>query len=206
MNNNATSGMDYGYDANNFDNFPNDMYFLNGENKLVIQGEGFFDPNGIYPIGVKADSPGNVQFTLDELENFEKNQNIFIYDSTDKSYHNIRNESFEVMIPKGENNNRFSLCFKDKKEKEVKENKNPKNLKMSHLQGKNVFYIDNSSQETSIKKVILYNMNGQSIATWDIEDQSLQNIQLPIKNLSSGVYIAKIYTSAGELSKKIIIP
>lgn len=206
MNNNATSGMDYGYDANNFDNFPNDMYFLNGENKLVIQGEGFFDPNGIYPIGVKADSPGNVQFTLDELENFEKNQNIFIYDSTDKSYHNIRNESFEVMIPKGENNNRFSLCFKDKKEKEVKENKNPKNLKMSHLQGKNVFYIDNSSQETSIKKVILYNMNGQSIATWNIEDQSLQNIQLPIKNLSSGVYIAKIYTSAGELSKKIIIP
>ncbi|EIA07102.1 LamG-like jellyroll fold domain-containing protein [Flavobacterium frigoris] len=206
MNENATSGMDYGYDAYNFDTFPNDMYFLNGENKLVIQGEGFFDENAIYPIGVKADTPGNVKFMLDELENFDKNQNIFIYDNTDKSYHNIRNESFEVMIPKGENNNRFSLCFKDKKEKEVKENKKPKNLKMSHLQGKNVFLIDNSSQETSLKKVTLYNMNGQLIATWDIEDQSLQNIQLPLKNLSSGVYIAKIHTSSGELSKKIIIP
>jgi hypothetical protein len=211
MNENATSGMDYGYDATNFDNFPNDMYFLNGENKLVIQGEGFFDSNAIYPIGVKADRAGNVQFMLDEIENYDKNQNVFIYDSTDKTYHNIRNEKFEVTIPKGENNDRFSLCFKTKKEKEpkekeIKDNKKSETIKMTHLLRKNVFDINKQSTETTIIKVTLFNMNGQSVATWEIEDQSQQNIQVPLKNLSSGIYIAKIYTSVGELSKKIIIP
>jgi hypothetical protein len=75
-----------------------------------------------------------------------------------------------------------------------------------HLQRKNVFEINNKSIKTSLNKVTLFNMNGQSIATWDIVDQSEQNIQLPIKNLSSGIYIAKIYTTTGELNKKIIIP
>jgi hypothetical protein len=36
---------------------------------------------------------------IDGLENFDINQNIFIYDSTDSSYHNIRNENYEVIIP-----------------------------------------------------------------------------------------------------------
>jgi LEA14-like dessication related protein len=49
-------------------------------------------------------------------------------------------------------------------------------------------------------------MNGQSVATWMIEDQSQQNIQLPIKNLSSGVYITRIQTTNGDISKKIIVP
>jgi hypothetical protein len=49
-------------------------------------------------------------------------------------------------------------------------------------------------------------MTGQSIANWEIENSMQENIQLPIKNLSSGVYIVKIQTSNGDLSKKIIIP
>jgi hypothetical protein len=45
----ATSGMDYGYDGLNFDSLPNDMYFINGANQLVIQGVAYFvDAN---PIG-----------------------------------------------------------------------------------------------------------------------------------------------------------
>jgi hypothetical protein len=30
-----------------------------------------------------------------------------------------------------------------------------------------------------------------------------ENIQLPIKKISSGMYILKVYTSIGELSKKL---
>ncbi len=35
--------MDYGYDALNIDDFPNDMFFLVEDNQLVIQGVGAFD-------------------------------------------------------------------------------------------------------------------------------------------------------------------
>lgn len=215
MDEKATSGIDNGYDGFNFDYFPNDMYFLNDENQLVIQGVGYFDRNDSYPIGVKADIDGKVQFMIDGLENFDKNEKIFIYDSENDTYNDIRKKQYEVLITNGENNDRFSLCFKQKTKKEKEETKGKKDknentksddIKMMHLQKKNVFEINNKSLDRSLQKVTLYNMNGQSIATWEIEDQLQQNIQLPIKNLSSGVYIARIQTSNGDFSKKIIIP
>jgi hypothetical protein len=54
MDDKATSGMDYGYDGLNFDSLPNDMYFINGANQLVIQGVAYFDADASYPIGVKT--------------------------------------------------------------------------------------------------------------------------------------------------------
>jgi hypothetical protein len=215
MDEKATSDIDNGYDGFNFDEFPNDMYFLNGEDQLVIQGVGYFNRNDTYPIGVKADTEGKVKFMIDGLENFDKNEKIFIYDSENDTYNNIRKKQYEVLISSGENSDRFSLCFKQKTKKEKEENKEEKDhkenkkldsIKLTNLKGKNVIEINNKSAETNLQKVTLYNMNGQSIATWMIEDQLQQNIQLPIKNLSSGVYIARIQTTNGDISKKIIIP
>ena len=210
----ATSGIDNGYDGFNFDYFPNDMYFLNDEDQLVIQGVGYFDRNDSYPIGVKADIDGKVKFMIDGLENFDKNEKIFIYDSENDTYNDIRKKQYEVLITSGENHDRFSLCFKQKTKKEkeeTKEEKDKKNKKVddvnvTNLKGKNAIEINNKSAETNLQKVTLYNMNGQSVATWEIEDQLQQNIQLPVKNLSSGVYIARIQTTNGNFSKKLIIP
>jgi hypothetical protein len=206
MNDKATSGMDYGYDGLNFDELPNDMYFTNGENKLVIQGVGYFDTNASYPIGVITDTQGKVKFMIDELENFDINQTIFIYDSTDNSYHNIRDEKFEVTIPIGENNDRFSLRFTNKTKSIVDEGIKEDGIKINYYPKRNSIEINNYSFETSIKKVALFNMLGQSVQSWEIDHQDQNNIQLPVKRISTGVYIAKIYTSAGESSKKIIIP
>jgi hypothetical protein len=129
------------------------MYFLNGDNQLVIQGEGYFDTNASYPLGVKTDAEGKVKFMIDGLENFDINQNIFIYDSTDSSYHNIRNENYEVIIPAGENNDRFSLRF-DKTLSTVDEK--IKRGKYHYLISKrNIIEIHNNSFDTSIKKKLV---------------------------------------------------
>lgn len=206
MNEKATAEMDYGYDGLNFDDFPNDMYFINGENQLVIQGEGFFDPNSSYPIGVKADIEGKVTFMIDNIENFDESQNMFIYDNADDSYHDIRNKTFEVIIPAGETNDRFSLRFTDKTLNVIDKDIKDDSIKIIHFQKRNSLEIINNSFDTSINKVVLYNMIGQSIIKWDIEKQREKNISLLIKKISSGMYITKIYTSVGEINKKIIIP
>jgi uncharacterized repeat protein (TIGR01451 family) len=211
MDEKATSDIDNGYDGFNFDYFPNDMYFLNGEDQLVIQGVGYFDRSDSYPIGVKADTDGKVKFMIDGLENFAINENIFIYDSENKSYNDLRKKEYEVLITSGESNNRFSLCFQQKNKKEdnlekVEQNIKLENILLIHLQKKNILEIDNRSGVTDVEKVILYNINGNPVIKWDIKDQSEQKIQLPITNLTSGVYIAKVYTSDGTMSKKIIIP
>jgi hypothetical protein len=213
MNEKATDAIDYGYDGTSFDNLPNDIYFLTNEMKLIIQGVGRFDTKASYSIGVKADIEGTVKFMIDELENFGKNEKIFIYDSANESYNDIRDKSYEVIVPSGVSNNRFSLCFKlkkkkekDPKEKDYIENSDPDDVKIAHIQKKNVLEITNKPLITTVQKVTLYSMTGQSIANWEIENSMQENIQLPIKNLSSGVYIVKIQTSNGDLSKKIIIP
>jgi hypothetical protein len=210
MENRATSEIDYGYDAESLDELPNDMYFLNGENQLVIQGEGYFNADASFPIGVKTDVEGTVTFTIDALENFDAQQKVYIYDDEAKTYNEIQKNSFEVTLPAGENNTRFSLRFKDKSSETDKtlgleENNINNDIKIAHIQNSNTLKIINNSVETSVEKVTLFNINGQSIANWKIENQDQQNIQIPINTISSGVYVVKLKTTTGELSKKIII-
>ena len=203
MNEKATSGIDYGYDGYNMDESPNDMYLLNGKNQLVIEGEGFFDENSSYPIGVKTDTEGKLSFTIDDLENFDAEQTIFIYDNFTDTYHNIRNEKFEVNMPVGVNDNRFSLRFVDKSVK-VADNK-IKDIYISQFQNGNTLVINNNLLDATVEKVTLFNILGQSISSLKTENQEQQNIHVPIKSMESGVYIAKLKTSKGELSKKIIV-
>ena len=66
--------------------------------------------------------------------------------------------------------------------------------------------INNNAVDTTVNKVSLFNILGQAIENQKTESQEQQNIQIPIKNVSSGVYIAKLKTSEGvEISKKVIV-
>jgi hypothetical protein len=80
MDKNATSGIDTGYDAKMIDVQPNDMYFLNSDAKLVIQGDGYFNTSNVYPLGVITAVEGKVKFNIDNLEEFDSNQSIYIFD------------------------------------------------------------------------------------------------------------------------------
>ncbi|MFI0491058.1 LamG-like jellyroll fold domain-containing protein [Flavobacterium sp.] len=209
MNENATSDMDYGYDSLNFDDSPNDMYLLNGDNQLVIEGEGYFDVNSSYPIGVKTDVEGKVSFVIDALENFSPEQTVYIYDNVTNTYNDIRNGLYEVNMPIGENDTRFALRFTNKsqttKTLSVNDNIINNDIKITHIQNANLLVINNNLLNVTVEKVELFNILGQSIASWKTENLDQQNIQIPIKSISSGIYIAKVKTTNGELSKKIII-
>lgn len=204
MNEKATSGIDLGYDAFNFDNFPNDMYFLNGESQLVIQGEGYFNINASYPLGIKTAVEGKVSFVIDGLENFDEDQEIFIYDKDNDSYHDIRTEKFEVNLPVGTNHTRFALRFVNSKTLGTEEN-TLNTIQIRHSKETNTLVITNNLLDLTVEKVVIYNSLGQNTAILKVENQDQKNIQLPIKSLSSGVYIAKIKTSNGSISKKFIV-
>jgi hypothetical protein len=209
MNQNATSNMDYGYDGLNMDDFPNDMYFINGENQLVIQGEGYFKEEASYPLGVKTDGEGKVTFRIDELENVDKNQKIFIYDKERRTYHNIKKEPFEIVLPTGLFEDRFYLCFKDKKQKHNDhddDDDDDDTIKTKFSQSSRTLKIANTTTDSTVSTVSLFNILGQFITKWDVTGQDQTNIQIPILNITSGIYITKLSTSNGEISKKIIIP
>jgi hypothetical protein len=63
---------------------------------------------------VKADTEGKVKFMIDGLENFDENEEIFIYDSENGSYNDIRKKRNYGFDCCGENNSRFHYVLKKK--------------------------------------------------------------------------------------------
>jgi hypothetical protein len=53
--------------------------------EIIIQGVGYFDKSSSYPIGIKQ-MHQEVQFLIDELENFDPNQPIYIHDDETDTY------------------------------------------------------------------------------------------------------------------------
>lgn len=205
MNENATSEIDQGYDAVHLDNQPNDMYFMNGATKINIAGEGFFNVNAIYPIGVKIDAIGTVTFKIDALENFEENSVAFIYDNLTGISHVITDANFDIELPQGTFNNRFSLRFIAGPALSNSTFNLYDGIIVAYTSVNDMLNIKNNLTDVTVEKVILYNLLGQSISEWDVANEDQQNILLPINNLSTGTYIAKIKTDKGESSKKIIL-
>jgi len=205
MNENATSGIDQGYDAVHLDNQPNDMYFMNGATKINIAGEGFFNVNAIYPIGVKIDNIGNVSFKIDALENFEASFQAFIYDNVTGLSHNITENNFTIELAAGTVNNRFSLRFIAGPALSNSTFNLSDGIIVAYTSSNDMLNIKNNLSDVTVENVDLFNLLGQSISNWNVANEDQQNIQLPIKNLSSGTYIVKIKTDKGESSKKIIL-
>lgn len=84
------------------------------------------------------------------------------------------------------------------------DNNSINDIQIKYIQKGNVLVFNNNSLDLTVEKVTLFNIFGQSVTSWKVENQEQQNIQIPIKNISTRVYIAKIETSNGNLSKKVI--
>ena len=206
MNQHATAGYDAGYDGISIETLTNDMYFINGTDKLNINGDGYFNVNNIYPLGVKNATAGNVTFVVDAKENFDNNQEIYIYDSVTSTYNSIKSQNYQVNLPAGTYDTRFSLRFKNEAALGTGENEVVNHgIEVNHSQSNNMINIKNELQEVTVKSVMLFNLLGQNITTWKIDNQNQANIQLPVSDLSTGTYIVKVMTDGGEITKKILV-
>ena len=205
MENNATENIDYGYDGVILGNSVNDMYFINNNKNLNIQGVGYFNENAIYPLGVKNNVAGDVVFKIEEIQNFDINFDAYIFDNVTNTYHDIKNSDFTIALPQGETNNRFSLRFLDQSALATENFNSLNQIQIAYTSFNSVLNIKNNVTDATVETVTLFNMIGQSVATWNVKDQSQQNILIPIKNSTAGTYIVKIKTDKGDTSRKIII-
>lgn len=206
MNEHASSAFEPGYDAHNIDTQPSDMYLMNLNYKLVIEGEGYFDEDKIYPIGVKTGSVNPIQFVLDGTENFDENQPIYIYDNVTLQYHDMRAGSFTLSLPAGTYLNRFSLRFKtDSALGNTTFSNSGGQLAVVFTHADDTIVIQNDKTNVTVQSAVLLNMLGQSVAQWNINPTNQHKIQIPVGNISSGAYVVKVLTTDGDLTKKIVI-
>lgn len=205
MNDKATSEIDPGYDAAHLDDKPNDMYFMQNTAKLNIVGDGYFNINNIYPLGVKVAAAGNTTIGIDKKENVDENIEIYIYDNVTSTYNSIKENSFVISLPAGTYEDRFSLRFVDTNSLAVGDVDLQKGISVTNSQANSTINIKNQLMETTIKSVMLFNMIGQQITSWDIENTDQASIELPTNAISTGAYIVKVNTENGSISKKILI-
>lgn len=205
MDENASSEIDPGYDAVHIDTQVNDMYFIHDETKLVIQGDGYFNTENMYPLAVKADAAGNVKFMIDEVENLDEDQDIYIFDNMTGIYHNIKNNTFEINLEAGLHDRRFSLRFTTQESLGTVDQELEEGIEIAFTSNNNILHVKNELVDTTVTEIAAFNILGQTLATWNVENEAQQNIQIPISNLSTGTYIVKVKTTNGDLSKKIIV-
>lgn len=202
----ATQGLDRGFDGESFGGNNVTFYSIIPEAKLSIQGRALpFDTNDVVTLGYKAAKKGNYSIRIDHIDGLFDNQNIYLEDKELNVTHDLKLKPYVFSTKIGDFNNRFVLRYGSKTLGVDENNINSNELKIAYIQNSDLLVINAALSDATVEKVALYDILGQSISSWEIENQDQQNIQIPIKSIDSGIYIAKVKTSKGELSKKIVV-
>jgi hypothetical protein len=203
----TTTGWDNGYDSSIFGGIANEFAIYtwavadgNGRNLGIQSLPDNNYENMIIPVGVNAVSGTTI--TIDAAtNNFPEAINIYLEDKQDNSFTLLGvDANFSTVL---ENNlsgiGRFYL-HTTSNTLSTNDLEISNNVSIYASSRKNLHIVGVQKGTTKLQ---LYNILGKEILKTSFEGNSLNTIELP--NLSNGLYIAKISSLAGTISRKIII-
>ncbi|TDD99893.1 T9SS type A sorting domain-containing protein [Flavobacterium cellulosilyticum] len=203
----ATNEYDNRFDGESFDgNDFVDFYSLNQDKKLTIQGRALpFAENDEVPLGYSSTIAGEFTINIDQVDGSLTNQNVFIEDKLTNNTFNLKNGDYTFNTFSGTFNDRFVLRYTNNKTLNVESLKADDGILVLYSSNYKVLIIRNNDVLTTLKSIVLYNLTGQQIGFWEVEANLESNIEIPIKNISKGVYIVKVNSKRGVIDKKIIV-
>ena len=107
-------------------------------------------------------------------------------------------------MPQGEIHNRFELTFNNGT-LSTGDYDLDNEIAVAFTNAQNLLTIKNNLTDVRVETVSIFTILGQTLATWNVENETQTNISLPVSNVSTGTYIVRVQTTAGTISKKIII-
>lgn len=198
----ATSGYDSGFDAKEIDTQTDDMYWLINNEKFSIQGTNRIDETTTIPLGVQTRTNGTNTISINELENFPEALNIYLHDKTLNITQSLKEQDYDVYLEAGAYLDRFEITFSQPVTLSV-DHIEDKNIQISYTNTENKIIISNPKSQ-NIEAVALYNVIGQNI--FEIKTNNNNSyIEYSTNQLKSGIYILKVDTDLGEISKKIMV-
>ncbi|MEY2693277.1 MAG: hypothetical protein RIT03_1668 [Bacteroidota bacterium] len=199
----ATDGVDRGIDALSptEEGLANDVYFVLDEKKYVIQGTNFELSKRI-PIGVKAGNSCSFTFGASLVENVEANQPIYLYDSADGSYHDIKNNAYTLVLAEGVYNNRFQITFTTTlSNNPVAVNSAIVISNLDHLQ---TIKVTNPTAE-GIQSIAIYDLSGKQLV-YQSPVGNEHNYSFSTSGFANGLYIVEVKTLDNQqLVQKILV-
>ena len=203
----ATNDYDTMYDADSYDSLDAaDFYSVHGDSNLVIQGRALpFDENDTVPLGFRSSSDGDYTINIDQVDGVLANQSVFVEDKLTNTVTDLKNGDYKFSTVAGTFNDRFVLKYVNVSKSLSVATDKVDGIIVFYSNNYNTLIIHNEVLDSTVNAVALYNMAGQNISNWDVKDSDQTNIQIPIKEISSGIYIVKVKTTKGESNKKIIV-
>ncbi len=201
----ATDSFDIGYDSVNTENRPDDMYFICNNQKLLIQGVGYFKIDAMYPIGITTTNPGLVNIILKELVNSPIDREVYVFDKLSNQYHDLKLKTFDFTLTKGVFEGRFYLCFFNKSNlKSDNYSFTNQDLVAYNLNTK-MLDIQLNDLGQNFYKISLFNNLGQELKVLYSSYILNNTLHYPIYELSSGIYIVQILSHKGLFTYRFFV-
>jgi len=206
--NSATDDVDYGYDAPNIEDLPDDLNWMIGDNRYIVQGVGEFNTNKYYPLGMFLSNTGDISISLTELENFDEEIEVYLYDLELDNYTLLNDSNFDENLSADTYLNRFYITFSTSAHLTIInnsllsiDNKNQSDVKIWHSKYDQELYIKGvkGSSNTSLT---LYNIEGRKLVEDRISDA---DHSIKTSEIASGIYIVRINSDTFSYSTKVCI-
>ncbi|WP_400078448.1 T9SS type A sorting domain-containing protein [Winogradskyella sp. R77965] len=210
--NSATDGFDYGYDALNPDDLPDDLNWIIEEDRYVIQGVGAFSTDKYYPLGMFLSNSGDISISLANLENFEETVNVYLYDLQLDTYTLLNQENYTNNLAAETYLDRFFLTFSvsvgaiiSNSVLSTSENK-ISDVNVWHSNLNNELYIKGIPTKANSISIAVHSIDGKQIIEEKISNGTNENeIKLNTAGLSRGIYIIKIDSASFSHTSKVCI-
>ena len=204
--NSATDGFDFGYDAPNWSNYEFDLNWIIEDYRYLIQGVGAFDETKELPLGLYMGQTEEIKISLNSTENFDEDIEVYLFDSELNTYHLLSDSDYLETIESGEYTDRFYITFS------IPTSYQQIVLSNDKFDNESVFirYLSNtkeisvsSKQSTVIRAIELYDMTGKLV----FKSNSINKTEYQQKynTPNKGVYIIKVNTENGVVSKSVLI-
>lgn len=210
--NTASDGVDYGYDALVFDDFPDDLNWIIADDRYVIQGVGAFDNMKYYPLGMFLSNSGEVKIALNSLENFDTPIDVYVFDSVLNTFTSINDSNYVKSLSNGDYLNRFYITFtNDSDAINISTKYSALSMDDHDINKTSLNYITNTKElliktnsTTNLSEVSLYDVLGKKL--FNVQNINSGTIKIPLSNLkTSSPFVVSLFTEDGKHINKQIV-
>lgn len=206
--NSATDGVDYGYDALSIEDLQDDLNWMIEGQRFIIQGVGAYDPSKYYPLGMFLINTGDISISLNTLENFENDIDVYLYDAFLDTYTLLNSSDFDISLTADTYLDRFYITFSTTAHIEIANDNllsidedKLKRVKIWHSKSNQILQISGIS-DIDNTVIYLYSMEGREVLKAEFSNK---DIELDTSGLSNGLYLVGIESPTISQSIKVCI-
>jgi hypothetical protein len=196
-------GFDKGFDSSIYDVGETDIYweFENDEDKYVIAGVQEIADQLEIPLSISIAESQDVSLTIDEWQSIDRD--VFVKDLLTGNQYKVNNETAIVPLEAGVHKDRFVLGFAPKNTG-VTKSIIRRNLKINYKKKQKVLVLT-CLNDLELEKVRIIDIFGAGMYRWNKLDSTNKKHRFNVSKLKTGLYILRVKTNYGVMSKKIFI-